>query len=255
MAGQYMTLGEARQSVIYRGDLEGMPDRHPNVTINGELNQSARVLRMKLANNDVQTVLTPTAITPLPTTEALPGAGYAEIDWPTAAVSVHGLDAKVGGYWCTVPQGAFTQRRLGPIVSERGDYTYADEGLAMWVPRSLPTGNASSPTAGKIMLFPVPSGGSYVLWYLTEWIDLVQDTELFPGQEAWVQWIIWDTVVKCLIRDIGPQTSAQLEKATMERDRVWSDLKTNTQRLAIDQPIQPMSRYGSMRGRGARMIP
>jgi hypothetical protein len=255
MAGQFMSLGDARQAVIYRGDLEGMQDRHPNTTINGELNLSARGLRVKLANNEITPVLTPTAITPLPVVEAVGGGGYAEIDWPTAAVSVHGLDAKVGGTWCTVPQGTFNQRRLGPVVSERGDYQYADEGLALWVPRSLPTGHASSPGVGKIMLFPVPSGGSYVLWYLTEWVDLVSDTELFPGQESWVQWIIWDTVVKCLIRDIGPQTSAQLEKATAERDRCWADIKTNTQRLATDQGIQPQSRYGSFRGRGARLIP
>lgn len=255
MAGQYMSLVDARAAVIYRGDLEGMQDRHPNVTINAELNLSWRQLRVKLANNDVHAVMTSTAILALPTTEAVTGGGYAEIDWPTAAVSVHGLDVKVGGYWNTVPQGSFAQRRLGPVTSERGDYQYADEGLALWIVRSLPTVSGATPAAGKIMLFPVPSGGSYVLWFLTEWIDLVQDTEQFPGQESWIQWVIWDTVVKCLIRDIGPQTSAQLEKAEQQRDRCWADIKTNTQRLASDGPIQPQSRYGSFRGRGPRMIP
>jgi hypothetical protein len=255
MAGQFLTVGEVRAAVIYRGDLEGIEDRHPTLRVINEINLSIRELRVKLANGGVNPVLTPTSILALPVVEAVSGGGYAEIDWPTAAVSVHGLDVKVGGYWCTVPQGNFMQRRLGPINSDRGDYSLAGEGMALWVVRSLPTATAGTAVAGKIMLFPVPSGGSYVLWYLTEWIDLVLDTDLIPLQESWVQWVLWDTVVKCLIRDVGPQTSAQLENAKQERDRTWSDIRTNISQLANDQPIQPMSRYGHRHGRGPRMIP
>lgn len=255
MAGQFISLGEVRNAAVYRADLEGISDRHPTVSLNTEANLSYRELRVKLANADVQTVLTPTAILALPVVEAVAGGGYAEIDWPTAAVSVHGLDVKVGGYWNTVPQGTFQQRRLGPVSNDRGDYTYAEEGLAVWIQRSLPTVSGSATTAGKIMLFPVPSGGSYVLWHLPEWIDITVDSDLFPGQESWLQWVIWDVACKCLIRDTGPQTSAQLQHCMAERERCWADIRTNSQRLAQDQPIQPMSRYGSGRGRGARMIP
>lgn len=255
MAGQYLSLGEVRNAAVYRADLEGITDRHPTLSMNLEANLSYRELRVKLANNDVQTVLSSTAITALPLVEAVAGGGYAEIDWPTNAVSVHGLDVKVGGYWNTVPQGYFAQRRLGPVVSERGDYSYADEGLALWIQRSLPTTSAATQVAGKIMLFPVPSGGSYVLWFLPEWVDITADTDLFPGQESWLQWVIWDLACKCLIRDIGPQSSAQLDKCEVARERAWSSIKTNTQRLAQDGPIQPQSRYGSFRGRGARLIP
>lgn len=253
MAGQYNTLGEVRNRAVYRADLEGISDRHPTLDLNAEANLSWRALRMQLANNDVQVVLSPTAILNLPTTEALAGAGYAEIDWPTDAVSVHGIDVKVGGYWCSLPQGHFSQRRLGPVYSERGSYAYADEGLAMWVVRSLPTVNASAPVAGKIQLFPVPDGGQYILWYLPEWVDIALDTDLFPGQESWIEWVICDLACKALTRDIGPQTSAQLEKLTGERERAWLRIKTNSQRLAKDGPIQVPSRYGS--SRGYRMIP
>lgn len=254
MAGQYMTIGEVANAAIYRGDLEGITDRHPTLNMFQEANLSYRDLRVKLANADVQTVLTPTAITALPSTEAVAGGGYAEIDWPVDAVSIHGLDVKVGGYWCNVPQGNFAQRRLGPINADRGDYSYADEGLAMWVVRSLPTTNVSAQVAGKIMLFPTPSGGSYVLWYLPQWVDITLATDLFPGQESWLQWVIWDLACKALIRDIGPNTSAQLEHCMAARERAWAEIRTNTQRLAQDGPIQPQSRYGSRRGSGARLI-
>jgi len=255
MAGQYKTLGEVRNQAIFRGDLEGLLDRHPTLNANQEANDAYRRLRVKLANNDVQTVLAPTAILSLPTTEAIAGGGYAEIDWPTGAVSVHGLDVKVGGYWTTVPQGTFTQRRLGPVTSDRGDYQYADEGLAMWIQRSLPTVSGSNPVAGKIMLFPVPSGGSYVLWSLPEWVDITLDSDVFPGQESWLQWVIYELTCVLLVRDIGPNTTAQLQEMQVQRERVWADIKTNAQRLAQDGPIQPVSRYGSARGRGARLIP
>lgn len=250
-----MSLGEVVSAAIYRGDLEGITDRHPTLNMNQEANLSYRDLRVKLANNDVMTVLSPTAILTLPQVEAVAGGGYAEIDWPTNAVSIHGLDVKVGGYWNTVPQGTFTQRRLGPVVNDRGDYSYADEGLCLWVQRSLPTTSASAQVAGKIMLFPVPSGGSYVLWFLPEWVDIVLSTDLFPGQESWLQWVVWDLTCKALIRDIGPNTTAQLQECEAARERSWIGIKTNTQRLANDGPIQPQSRYGSFRGRGARLIP
>lgn len=251
-----MSLGEVIETATYRADLEGITDRHPLVDLAQEANLSYRDLRVKLANADVQTVLTPTAITALPVVEAVAGGGYAEIDWPVDAVSVHGLDVKVGGYWCTVPQGTFAQRRLGPVWNERGDYTYAGEGLAMWIQRSLPTTNASAQVAGKIMLFPVPGGGSYVLWYLPQWVDLVLTTDLFPGQESWLQWVCWDLAVKALIRDVGPAPTQQLIECKEARERSWMEIRTNTQRLAQDGPIEVRSRYGGGRGRyGARLIP
>jgi|SRR5262245_16017673 len=255
MAGQYNTLGEVRSRAIYRADLEGLDDRHPTVDLNFEANLSWRALRVMLANSDLQVVLTPTAIANLPTTEAVAGGGYSEIDWPTDAVSVHGIDVKVGGYWCPLPQGHFSQRRLGPVRSERGDYSYADEGLAFWVQRTLPTTSGATAVAGKIALFPVPQSGQYVLWYLPEWVDITLDTDLFPGQESWIEWVICDLACKALTRDIGPQTSAQLEKLTAERERAWMRIRTNVQRLAKDGPIEPRSRYGNMLGGRPRMVP
>jgi hypothetical protein len=255
MAGQYLSVGEVVDTAIYRADLEGITDRHPLLDLIFEANLSYRDLRVKLANADVQTVLTATAITALPVVEAIAGGGYAEIDWPVDAVSVHGLDVKVGGYWCTVPQGSFAQRRLGPAFNERGDFQYAGEGLAQWIQRSLPTTSGSTQVAGKIMLFPVPTGGSYVLWYLPQWVDLTLVTDLFPGQESWLQWVICDLAVKALVRDVGPQPTQQLIELKEARERSWMEIRTNTQRLAQDGPIEVQSRYGSGRGRGARLIP
>lgn len=255
MAGQYMSVADVRNAAIYRADLEGITDRHPTVDLNREANLSYRELRVRLANAGVWTVLSSTAILALPTTEAVAGGGYAEIPWPTNAVSVHGLDAKTAGYWCRVQQGDFTQRRLGMTGAERGDYSFADQGQAMWITRSLPTVSGTTQVAGAIMLFPVPSSGQYVLWFLPEWVDLTNDTDLFPGQEVWLQWVVWDVAVKALIRDVGPQASAQLQLCQAERERVWSEIRGSVQVLANDGPIRPMARYGSYRGRGTRLIP
>jgi hypothetical protein len=254
MAGQFMSLLDVRTAAIYRADLEGITDRHPTLDLNREANLSYRELRVRLANAGVWTVLSSTAILALPVVEAVAGGGYAEIPWPTNAVSVHGLDAKVAGNWSRVAQGDFTQRRLGMIGSERGDYSFADQGQAMWVVRSLPTTTTSTQVAGAIMLFPVPVSGQYVLWFLPEWVDISNDTDLFPGQEVWLQWVVWDLAVKALIRDVGPQVSAQLQLCQAERERVWSEIRGSVQVLANDGPIQPTARYGSFRGRGARLI-
>ncbi len=255
MAGQYMSLLDVRNAAIYRADLDGITDRHPTLDLNREANLSYRALRVKLANADVQTVLSQTALLTLPVVESFVGSGFAEIDWPVDAVSVHGIDVRVGGFWNKLPQGNFGQRRLGPVSSDRGDYSYADEGLAMWIVRSLPTTSAATQVAGKIMLFPVPSNGQYVIWYLPQWVDIVNDTDLFPGQESWLQWVCWDMAVKCLIRDVGPQANAQLQLCQAERAAAWGDINSNTQRLMATEPIQPQSRYGWSRSRGGRLIP
>lgn len=258
MPGQYNTLREIREAVIYRADLEGISDRHPNTPLVFEINSAWRDLRVKLANAGVLHVLSNTGLLTLPTIEAVTGAGYAEIDWPTDAVSVHGLDVKVDGYWYTVGQGDMTQRRLGPIQAPGtgGDYRYSERGLTMWIPRSLPTTSTSTPVAGKIMLFPVPQSGQYLLWYLPNWVDVVTDTDIFPGQEGWITWVIWETACRALIRDIGPQTSAQLEHCIAERERAWAEIRTSAQRIATDGPIQPLNRYGaSARGGGFRLLP
>jgi hypothetical protein len=234
-----------------------MLDRHPTINLNQEANLSYRDLRVKLANADVQTVLTASAITPLPTTEAVAGGGYSEIDWPTNAVSIHGVDVKVGGYWTNLQQGNFAQRRLGPIQPSV-DYSFASQsdGGAMWIVRSLPTTSGATQVAGKIMLFPTPnSGGSYVVWFLPEWVDIALDTDLFPGQESWLQWVIWDVGCKALVRDIGPSPTAQLQEAEAARERAWMLIRSNSQRLANDGPLQPMSRYGGRRSSGYRLIP
>jgi hypothetical protein len=257
MAGQYITLGEAKAAAIYRGDLEGILDRHPNFSLNFEVNASIRHLRQKMATNDVTAVLTPTALLSLPTAAALSGAAYwAEIAWPSDAVSVHGLDVLVNGEWDTIDYGVFEQRRRHQSRQGRGELFHSHAG-AMWCVRSLPQATA---TPGAVMVFPIPGGGQYVLWYLSQWVDILTDTAELPGQEAWLQWVIWDVAIKALIRDVGEGSSEQLNRAIQERDRVWSDIKPAIQRVTKAGPIEVESRYPSRRSYGysagvGRLVP
>lgn len=253
MAGQYTTLGEIKAAAIYRGDLEGITDRHPSFSLNYEANASMRTLRLKMANNDVVAVMTTTALLALPVVAALSGAAYwSEIPWPVDAVSIHGLDVLISGEWDSITKGVLEQRNLFRRRSRNGELFHSSSG-AMWCEKSLPQ---SSAAAGVLMLFPVPTAGQYILWYLSQWVDIVTDTSEFPGQEAWIQWVIWDLTVKALIRDEGQTTQAQLVSATAERDRVWGDIKPNMQRLVGDGPIEVQSRYATRYGNNTpRMIP
>lgn len=255
MANQYETLGSIKAAAIYRADLEGISDRHPSLNLNYEVNASMRHLRTKMANNDVLAVLSQTALANLPTVAALSNQAYwAEVPWPVDAVSIHGLDVLISGEWDRIEKGVLEQRARHQRRSGRGELFHSESG-AMWSEKALPQ---SSAAAGTLMLFPVPSSGQYILWFLTQWVDILTDTAEFPGQEHWLQWVIWDVAVKCLIRDVGQADSAQLVRATAERDRVWADIKPNLQRLVSDGPIEVQSRYGSRRfyGQGgARLIP
>jgi hypothetical protein len=253
MAGQFLTLGEMKAAATYRGDLEGFTDRHPNFSLNFEANASMRMLRLKMANNDVVAVLNQTALLTLPTQAALSNAAYwAEIPWPANAVSVHGMDVLVSGQWDTIDKGVLEQRSAFKRRNRNGELFSSVSG-AMWCEKGLPQ---STNAAGTIMLFPVPTSGQYILWFLDAWVDINTDTAEFPGQEAWLQWVIWDLAVKMLIRDEGQTPESQLQECKQERDRVWADIRPNLQRLANDGPVEVQSRYGSRRGYGDyRMIP
>ena len=255
MPGQYQSLGEVKTQAIYRADLEGISDRHPSFMLGVEANASYRRLRLKLANADVMHVLTATAAAPLPTTPALANCGYAEIDWPIAAISVHGLDVLVDGDWEPIPQGNMTNRRAHGRTRDTYDRSYRGRSDLTWIPRTLPTASAATPQPGKIMIFPVPSTTvQYVLWYLEQWTDIVLDTDVFPAQEGWIDWVIWDLAATALIRDTGPATTAQLEHVIASRERVWNDIRGSALRLHNDGPIEVVSRYG--RGNSThRLVP
>lgn len=219
------------------------------------MNASFRHLRQKMATNDVFAVLTSTALQNLPVTAALSGNAYwAELPWPADAVSVHGLDVLINGEWDTIDHGVLEQRRRHQSRAGRGELFHSHAG-AMWCEKSLPQ---STSAAGTIMVFPIPGGGQYILWYLTQWVDIATDTTELPGQELWLQWVIWDVAIKALIRDVGEAGSEQLNRAIQERDRIWADIKPAIQRVVKAGPIEVESRYPSRRSYGStrgRLIP
>lgn len=239
--GSNITLGEFKARVRYRCDAEGILDRHPELDLDFETNASLRMLRQKLANNDVNMESTPTTEAALPTTEAISGCGYAEVDWPVEATRILGLDVKIGSEWWPIDPKDFAQRRQY-IHNAELSWNYPD--TCAYIPRKMPTQTNSTRNVGKIMIIPVPTTGRYVLWYLPEWTVLDNDNDLCPGQEMWIEWAIWDVCVKLLVRDNDPDTQTQLNNCKEERDRVWLEIKNNAMRVVDDAASEPINRYG-----------
>lgn len=252
--GSNITLGEFKARVRYRCDAEGILDRHPELDLDFETNCSMRMLRQKLANCDINMESTPSTEANLPTTEAISGCGYAEVDWPVDATRILGLDVKVGSEWWPIDNKDFSQRRQY-IHNAELSWNYPD--ACAYIVRSLPKitepAGTSTRAVGKIMIIPVPTTGRYVLWYLPEWTTLDEDADLVPGQEMWVEWAIWDVCVKLLIRDNDPDNQKQLDDCKEERDRIWTEIKQNTMRLVDDGPTEPSNRYGR-NNHGPRVI-
>jgi hypothetical protein len=248
---QVISLTEMRARVRYRFDLESLTARHPDADVDAEINRSWRKMRMRLANVGVLAVLDGTNAAALPTSAAASGETYAEIDWPTDAVSVHGLDVRLSDYWYPLEQVDFTSRRRFAFQSEIGSGWGRDITTAAWCVRSLPTTATTSAVAGKIMIMPVPTSGQYRLWYLPEWVDITTGSHVFPGQEGWHEWTIFDAGITALRRDndaAGTLADARAEQAT-----IWNDILRGVPRLADDGPIEPMPRRGSYHG--PRMAP
>ena len=218
-----MTLAQCRQQVSFLGDLEGLVGtglRHETADVNILISESERSLRSMLASNNYSHMLESTAPAPLPTTATVAGDTYTEINWPSDAEgdadAVHGfhvLGINGGSRWVQIFPIDWGQRRY----FARGDEY-------VWALKNLPRNQAGAKVVGKIQIFPLPRGGTYVLDYIPCFPDQTDDADVFVGLPDWHRWRHFDVIVSLLgIRDNDAQGTAAW--AASEREKVELRIK------------------------------
>lgn len=239
MSAQFVALSEIVTRIRYRSNTDGHTDRHPDTTVKQLWNDSWQHLREKVSFLEDGTFLQQTAPASLPTTPAT-DEDYVVIDWPTNAVAVFGVRVKTDDRW----------RALRPLpTAALHDFTYdgffrssTARAPIGYILKTIPFGASTTETAGKIMIVPVPTGGTYSLWYLSAWEPITSDAAVVSGHAAWIEWSIWDTVVKMRAKD--GQQDATYQIAVKERDRVEDIIETRARRLSDGLSMEPRNARG-----------
>lgn len=229
------TLDEFITDVREHGDLEDITDRHSDAQLVRWINLAWRLLRTKVTNAGFSYFLQPTTAAALPTSAAVTGEQYLEVNYPAGAVGVYGLDVKVGGIWVPLKPGSFASRR---------DYQSRSGAVGgtptHYIVRSVPTENTTTVSSGKIMIYPLATGGhDYIIWYLPVWadIDAANTTYVFYGHDIWFDWAIQDVVRRAAQKDDDSQNT--LNEARVRQSELWDDIKRAIQNMQLAEPIVP----------------
>lgn len=239
MSAQFLALSSIVSQIQYRSNNDGYEQRHSTTTIKELWNISWQELREMVSFLEDGTFLKQTTPAALPTTAAVSGEDYAQIDWPLDAVSIFGVRVKTNERW----------RALRPLpTAALHDYQY--DGLwgndrrapIGYILKTIPYGVTTVETVGKIMLVPIPSQGTYSLWYLEAWTPLTSDTSVVSGHAAFIEWSIWNTVVKMRAKD--GQQDATYNIAIKEREECRKRIEHRAMRLSDGLSMEPRDARG-----------
>jgi hypothetical protein len=240
LSSQFLALSAIVAQIQYRSNNDGYEQRHSTTTIKELWNIAWQELREMVSFLEDGTFLQQTTPAALPTT-AVSGEDYVVIDWPTNAVAIFGVRVKTEtNRW----------RALRPLpTAALHDFNFdgwyhssTSRAPVGYILKTIPFGAATTETAGKIMIVPVPTGGTYSLWYLEAWTPITSDTAVVSGHAAWIEWTIWQTVIKMRAKD--GLTDATYNIAVKERDRAEDRIKTRAGRLSDGLSMEPRNARG-----------
>lgn len=225
--------------LIDLADLIDMPVRHPRARLLRYITVSLRALRAELTRAGFSGLLDWTDPAALPIVPPITGENFLEVDWPSNAVSIHGVDVNTSGTtgrWYTLDTMTMAERR---------DYIAGSSVPRAWVLRSVPKENATASsalatTSGKLNIYPASTLGlQYRILYLPEYPELTLETNIVQGFDGdWLQWALWNAAIMALFKD-DEMDPSQDQKAVRERDLIGQRIITNINRTNRAAPIQP----------------
>lgn len=187
----------------FLADVEGLgtaAGRHPSASLLPVFNASYRALREFVTGLGYTQFVTRGTTTSLPTTPVEAGESYSVITMAQGLEQIKRLDVKISGSdWYELPEVTLLQLR--DLTPSR--FFGSPSRPQGWCWLNAGSVSGVTYTAGQIAVAPVPSGGQYALWTMTEFTDLVNPTDVWLYHtEDWAQWHIFDAMSKiCGARD------------------------------------------------------
>lgn len=240
MTAGFRTMLAIEGDITQRYSIAGVTARHTtgaNGTIRPIFNESWRQLREIVSMASDGSYLVGTAFANLPTTAAVTGETYAEVDWPLDAIGVYGVRvlpaAGARPYPLKrIPFAAYQDYQSSNLILNSAS------GMPIgYTSRLLPDGVTSTETVGKVMITPVPTRGTYRLWYLQAFTAKLADTDTFNGMAGFHRWAVLDTCIQML----GTDADSQNQYTMWDRERkLCRDLiEARAQKLEAGIGIEP----------------
>lgn len=238
MTAQFRRLADLEEDIRYRYSIGGVKARHSSPRVRQLINSAWQSLRTIVSLAADGTFLEATGVLTLPTAPPIAGEAYVEIPWPLNASRIFGVRCLTvtGGRWYPLRRLPWvahhdlqTSRLFGDYARQRGPRAYCS--------RSIPRGVETVETTGNIMVWPVPTQGSYRLWYLENWTPQVEDDDIFNGHSDWFEFIIYSVMVKMLAPDGDAKKNYGMW--SVERDRFQQLIEDECKSLEDGMPLEP----------------
>lgn len=226
------TRSETRALVLRRGRIVDHLNSHPTADVNTDLDNGYRDLRALATNSRWSTFLVTTGVLPLPTTAPVATETFVEIPVPTGAQQLRRLEtlSSDGQVWLPAENVGFEQmrgaQRLHSSFQTYGPFRWCelDDGT-----RATQSANTGSLVAGRVALAPVPTQGSYQLWYLPEFATTSADSGANGfysyATEDMFEYHVWHVVANLLAYDNDAQGTY---KAARDREEEYKLRITNS---------------------------
>lgn len=242
----WRTVALLEGDVLHRFSGSGLTQRHTigsNGRVRQLMNASWRQVReiAAFAMDPAGSYTTRTATLTLPTTAAVTGETYARLDFPTDAIGVYAVRClfNAGERWKRLRRMSLDALLDVQNVTTSG-YRSQPRPVGYHVAK-LPDGVGQTETAGDIFIAPIPTSGSYALWYLQGWQDRTNDLDVIPGAADHIEYMILDTCIKMAQPD--SDSNKQLQTWMMERARIKDAIEDRG--LNVDAgPIEPRDARG-----------
>ena len=189
--------------------------RHPSSVLNTWINESWQAMRAMVTDAGdllyVKNVSTSTGVGPDT------GKAYGLLAMPATAVRIHAID---------ITYSATDIRSLVPVsFNERNEYTSYSlvSGSMVGTPVNFAIFNIGEESGasvgnGWIALLPAPDRVYPVtIYYLPAWTDITNDAHVFDGFEGWDDWVAYDVVLKCAMKDNDMAATAQIAAGMQEK--------------------------------------
>lgn len=238
------TVAQLLTSIRQRSDTVELTVRHTDAKLAEYLTQSLRGVRNELLSEGMWNVLNVSTAAALPTAAPVAGEDFLEVDWPTNAVEIWGVDVNDGSRWYDLEPLAFGQRR-----DYQGRTGPPQAFFAFKIPIENPTTPTTSLDAGKLQIYPLNTLGlSYRVHFIPAFPELssASPTNVVQGFDGdWIEWAVWDAAIKVLFDD-DEMDPTQYQEAATERAKVEKRMFVNAKRMNRAGPIT-LSRADSNR--------
>lgn len=186
-----ISLGDLDTELVFEAAIDGATARHAVARRYALINRVYKRLRSLVSHHGEDFFRVPGVATNTPARAA--GEDWIELEWPTAAAEIIGIDIHHTGEWRELSPGSWAQRRV---------FAGARSGVVgEWTVLSQPQSSTTTVTTGKIAIWPHNLTGQHKIHYLPHWVNLTDSTHVLVMFPLWLEWVLTAATMVLIQRD------------------------------------------------------